>query len=77
MSDRKTIARSYLSGWFTVDLVAIVPFDHLMQAFDLNQLFRMTRIGRMYKLIKLTRLLRIFKLIKEQGKFKKLFSEQL
>lgn len=27
IDDRKEIANSYLRGWFTIDLLAIIPFD--------------------------------------------------
>lgn len=29
MSDSKSIALNYLRGWFVVDLLAAMPFDHL------------------------------------------------
>ena len=27
VTDRKKIAKDYLQGWFTIDLLSIVPFD--------------------------------------------------
>ena len=27
LDDRKVIAKNYLTGWFTIDVVAIIPFD--------------------------------------------------
>ena len=30
IADRKKIAKNYLIGWFTVDLLAIIPFDILL-----------------------------------------------
>jgi hypothetical protein len=27
IENRKIIAKKYLSGWFTIDIVAIIPFD--------------------------------------------------
>ena len=32
IESRKLIAKKYLKGWFTIDLVAIVPFDLMMAA---------------------------------------------
>lgn len=29
VSDSKSIALNYLRGWFVVDLLAALPFDHL------------------------------------------------
>lgn len=31
IEDRGTIARNYLSGWFIIDLVAILPLDLIAQ----------------------------------------------
>ena len=31
IDDRKEIAKNYLFGWFTIDLVAIIPFDILLE----------------------------------------------
>ena len=30
VDDRKTIAKSYLTGWFAIDTLAIIPFDLLV-----------------------------------------------
>jgi len=29
--DKKRIARNYLSGWFWIDLVSILPFDKMIK----------------------------------------------
>lgn len=29
--DKKRIAKNYLSGWFTIDLVSIMPFDKMIK----------------------------------------------
>ena len=36
IEDRKKIAKNYLNGWFTIDLLAIVPFDVILDATDFN-----------------------------------------
>ena len=75
MDDRKTIFKSYVSGWFMVDFLAVIPFDHILNATELHQLVRFVRIGRLYKLIKLTRLIRLFKIVKNKGKFMKILQD--
>lgn len=32
IDSRKTIAKMYLKGWFTVDMLAIIPFDTILNA---------------------------------------------
>jgi len=66
VENRKVIAKRYLYGWFTIDVLAIFPFALIIGASeDLNHLVRFARIGRLYKLVKLTRLLRIIKFLKD------------
>ena len=64
IDDRKEIAKWYLTGWFTIDLLAVIPFDSIINASGYNQLARVTRVGRLYKLVKLTRLFRMLKVVK-------------
>ena len=79
IDDRKIISMKYLQGWFTVDVLAIVPFDSMFtqSSSEINHLVRFARIGRLYKLLKLTRLLRIIKFMKDQSKFLKFFTDVL
>ena len=32
ITDRKKIAKQYLKGWFTVDLLSIIPFDLMVKS---------------------------------------------
>jgi hypothetical protein len=74
---RKDIAKIYLKGWFSIDLIAIIPFDTILNASNFNALSRVARIGRLYKLVKLTRLLRILKILKDKNKFLKYLTDFL
>lgn len=67
--DRKKIAIEYIKGWFTIDLLSIIPFDLFTsggQGSDVNNIVRIAKFGRLYKLIKLTKLLRLIRIIKNQ-----------
>ena len=78
IADRKKIAKNYLQGWFTVDLLAIIPFDLIIQSqTDMSSLVRITRVGKLYKLVKLTRLIRVLKMVKEKSKFLKFIGNAL
>ena len=68
VEDRCVIAKTYLSGWFTIDLLAIFPFDLLTSANNANEMIRLTRLGRMYKIVKLVRLVRVLKLQKSKSR---------
>ena len=61
--NRTQISKRYLKGWFTIDFIAIVPFDKILSSGSFNSLVRFTRIGRLSKLLKLTRLLRVLKIL--------------
>ena len=66
-----------MTGWFTIDILAIAPFDLIMNATKTNNLLRFARIGRLYKLVKLARLLRILKFIKNRSKLMKIIQDFL
>lgn len=67
---RKQIARTYIFGWFLIDLMAIIPFELLIHnQSSYNDFARFVRFGRMYKLIRMTKMLRILKIVKERSKF--------
>jgi len=78
IDSRKEISKSYITGWFTVDTLAVIPFDYiLISSNEFKHLIRFARIGRLYKLIKLTRLFKIFKIVKNKSNFLKFFTEVL
>lgn len=77
IQDRKTIALTYIRGWFPIDLVAIIPFDLLFGGNELNNLVRVARLGKMYKLVKLTRLIRVAKMARDKTKLFKFLQKFL
>jgi hypothetical protein len=80
IDDRKKICCTYLKGWFTVDLLAIVPFDVLFTlggSNDYSGMVRVARLGKLYRLVKLTKMLRLLKIMKEKGKLMKYLNDVL
>ena len=77
MEDRKLIAKEYLTSWFVIDSLAIVPFDYLLVSDNYQEIVRFARIGRISKLIKMTRLLRILKIVKQRSQLLKYLNEVL
>uniref|UniRef100_A0A1I8MIA3 Ion transport domain-containing protein n=1 Tax=Musca domestica TaxID=7370 RepID=A0A1I8MIA3_MUSDO len=61
--DSKLIAINYLKGWFVVDLLAALPFDHLY-ASDLYN-----GEESHIHLVKLTRLLRLARLLQKMDRY--------
>jgi len=64
--DRGRIRRHYLKGWFTIDLVSILPFDIVAFALKDGALgkmkaLRIIRLLRLLKLVRIVRASRIFK----------------
>lgn len=62
IEDRLSITKNYLKGWFSVDLIAIMPFDLMASTGESTRLVRMSRLGRIYKILKLIKLVRFFRL---------------
>jgi hypothetical protein len=79
IDNRKAIALNYIKGWFTIDLLAIMPFDLLFSlgGGNLNGLVRVARLGKLYRLVKLTKMLRLLKIMKEKGKLMKYLNDIL
>ena len=68
IDDRAIIAKEYLRGWFTVDVVAILPFQLMTPSGgEAGDLVRISRIGRMQKITKLLKLARLAKFAKSQS----------
>ncbi|XP_037903090.1 potassium voltage-gated channel subfamily H member 8 isoform X3 [Hermetia illucens] len=63
VSDPKLIAINYLRGWFLVDLLAALPFDHLYA----SNLY--TGEESHIHLVKLTRLLRLARLLQKMDRY--------
>ena len=79
IDDRAVIVKNYLTGWFIIDVLAIMPFSAIIEAFqttqnapvsnvDANQFIRITRLSKLYKLVKITRLFRLFKFMQNRNK---------
>ena len=64
IDDRKTIFTTYATSWMSIDIMAIIPFDHMFDVGAGNGLIRVARIGKLYKLVKITRLVRLLKIVK-------------
>jgi len=79
VENRWMIAKEYLSGWFLVDLVAILPFDAIFKSTGAGSvdMIRLARMGRMYKMIKMAKILRVLKIIKQRSQLLKYLSEFL
>ena len=60
------IVKEYLSTWFFIDIVSVIPFDLIMMISSVNRVTRIARIGRLYRLIRLIKMIRIFKVVQSR-----------
>lgn len=60
ITDRYQIAMNYLSGWFTIDLISIIPFELMGELINNSALshLKVLRIFRLFRLFKLIKILR-------------------
>lgn len=67
--DRKTIAVNYLSSWFIIDLLAILPLQEMTSSseFKVSNVLRVLRLGRLSKILKLMKLMRTLRFLKNDG----------
>merc|ERR1719487_1732234 len=59
--DQRKLARLYLTGWFPIDLVSILPFDMLGCWMDTVDTLKKLRFLRMFRLLRLVKLVRLFR----------------
>jgi len=67
IDDRKEISKTYLKGWFTVDVVSSVPFGLInsgSSSADASKI-QWASFEKIYRLLKLIKLLRILKIVKD------------
>lgn len=75
VTDRKRIAKNYLGGWFTLDFIAVFPFDKVIRLLHtstsneaLHSVGKFAKLTRFYRAAKLLRLIKMSKLAKERQK---------
>jgi hypothetical protein len=57
----KLIIKNYLTGWFIIDIIAIIPFNHFSSdSSPYNKLVRLLRLPRLYNLAKLSQTFNTF-----------------
>ena len=65
--NKKKIRSHYLRGWFTIDLLSVIPFELMMQVGLIQtgqtSMLRLTRTVRLLRLVKLLRILRASRLV--------------
>lgn len=64
-TDHKRIAVIYLEGWFLLDLVALIPFEEIVQlTVSEEKQESLTQIAQILKVVRLLRLLKLARLFK-------------
>ena len=70
VTDTAVIRRKYLRGWFVIDFVSVLPFDHLVRLLapsgDKENLARTTRFMRFTRIMRFARLIKLAKLTQLQ-----------
>ena len=66
VTDRATIRSSYLKSWFAIDVISVMPFDHIVRLFlaqsaDEENLARATRFMRFTRIMRFARLIKLAK----------------
>lgn len=63
VTQHREIAAIYLKGWFWIDVISVIPLDHILEKRSkLNGINKSIRIARMLRFYRLLRLFRITKL---------------
>lgn len=64
----KVIAANYISGYFFIDLLAILPFQYLDGSKDKSlKLAKIARLPRLYRLLRIVRMIKLLKAFKKDA----------
>lgn len=76
IDDRCHVAKEYLTGWFFIDFISVLPFDLILEASTngAHNIARIARVSKLYKLVKITRLIRFLKMLKKNNRINKKIS---
>lgn len=75
--NRCKIAKRYLTSWFFIDIMTILPVSEFLQSGDFTNLARIARLPKLYRLIRMVKLIRIMKIVKERNTISKYLNEYL
>lgn len=71
-TNKATLAKNYLKGWFVIDLVTTIPFQ-VIERLDTTtkgtadtKVLRLARIPRLYRLLRIFRLFKLLRVLKTQ-----------
>ena len=67
VTDSKKIIRNYLTGWFVIDIVGILPLQYLGEMGGYNKMVRFSRVPRLYKVLRVVRLFKMVRLLRSQA----------
>ncbi len=75
----KKIARNYLTSWFFIDLISVMPIQLISEEIsrNYNTLTRIIRFPRLLKIIRMTKLVKLTRVIKEKNKILSFFVDVL
>jgi hypothetical protein len=66
ITDNVAIRKSYLRGWFAIDVISVLPFDYLVRLLssssDTENIARTTRFMRFTRIMRFARLIKLAKL---------------
>ena len=77
----RSIAKEYLSGWFTADIISLIPIEDILATQDdlpdyLQFIAKFSKVFRLLRLVKLLRLFRAFDFTNQDNYFLKIMNEK-
>ena len=71
----RRIAGNYITGWFVLDLLAVMPVQLIEKMFETGdaqnlKLARLARLPRLYRLIRILRMIKMLRIFSKSGQFK-------
>ena len=67
VTDQKKITKNYLTGWFLIDVIGILPLQYLSNVRANNEFVRLSRMPKIYKILRVVRLFKMIRLLRSQA----------
>ncbi|CAD8051397.1 unnamed protein product [Paramecium primaurelia] len=73
--DRKTIIKHYLTGWFILDIICIMPLEYLIDDNNTSGFQKFAKLPKAYKMLKLIKMSRILKFCIQKKKYGEMLNQ--
>ncbi|CAD8153584.1 unnamed protein product [Paramecium octaurelia] len=73
--DRKIIIKHYLTGWFLLDMICVLPMDYVVDDYNTTGFQKIAKLPKAYKMVKLIKMSRMLKFFIQKKKYGEMLNQ--